>query len=69
MKTPQTVKKQIKARQVMLGLSNSDMACHMHMSLSSWNRRLRHPEGLTLQELLRLEKILKFKLLEKEEAS
>lgn len=69
MKTPQTVKKQIKARQVMMGLSNSDMACHMHMSLSSWNRRLKHPEALTLQELLRLEKILKFKLLEKEGAS
>ena len=62
----QKVRRTIKSRQVMMGLSNSDMACHMHMSLSSWNRRLKHPEGLTLQELLRLEKILKFKLLEKE---
>ena len=60
----QKVKRTIKSRQVMLGLSNSDMACHMHMSLSSWNRRLSKPETLTVKELLRLEAILKIKLLE-----
>ena len=64
----QKVKRAIKSRQVMMGLSNSDMACRMHMSLPTWNRRLSKPETLTVKELLRLEKILKFKLLEKEEA-
>lgn len=59
----QKVRRTIKSRQVMLGLSNSDMACHMHMSLSSWNRRLRDPRTLTVEELIRLEKVLKFKLL------
>ena len=59
----QKVRRTIKSRQVMMGLSNSDMACYMHMSLSSWNRRLRDPRLLTVKELIQLEKVLKFKLL------
>lgn len=60
----QKVRRTIKSRQVMMGLSNSDMACRMHMSIASWNRRLSKPETLTVKELLRLEAILKIKLLE-----
>ena len=64
MKTPQTVKRRIKARQAKLGLTNENMACLMHMSLASWNRRMRFPEVLKLDDLLRLEKVLKIDLLE-----
>ena len=64
MKTPTSVRKLIKSRQAYLGISNEDMACQMHMSLSSWNRRMRTPDRITVAELCKLEKILKLNLLE-----
>jgi len=63
MKTSEEVKRTIRSRQDLLGYTNQEMACHMHMSLSSWNRRMRNPAALNVKELIRLEKILSFKLL------
>lgn len=60
----QKIRRLIKGRQAMMGYSNSEMACYMHMSLSSWNRRLKDPRILTVKDLIRLENVLKFKLLE-----
>ena len=47
----------------LLGYTNQEMACRQHMSLSSWNRRMRNPAALNVKELIRLETVLKFKLL------
>ena len=63
MKTSEEVKRSIRSRQELLGYSNQEMACRMHMSLSSWNRRMRTPSVLNVSELIRLESVLKFKLL------
>lgn len=63
----QKVRRTIKSRQAMLGYKNADMACLMHMSLPKWNRRLQKPEMITVEELIRLEKVLKIKLLEVEQ--
>lgn len=60
----QKVRQTIKSQQVRLGYKNDEMACWMHMSIASWNRRLNKPETLTVKELIRLEAILKIKLLE-----
>ena len=58
------VRQAIKSQQVRLGYKNEEMACWMHMSIASWNRRLSKPETFTVKELIRLEAILKIKLLE-----
>lgn len=63
MKTSNDVKKTIRSRMELLGYTNQEMACRMHMSLSSWNRRMRNPAVLNVRELIRIEAVLKFKLL------
>lgn len=63
-KTSNDLKRSIKSRQAYLGFSNEDMAVKMRMSISSWNRRMRKPDTINVDELIRLEKILKYELLE-----
>lgn len=63
-KTSNDIKRSIKSRQAYLGLSNEDIAVKMRMSISSWNRRMRKPDTINVDELIRLEKILKYELLE-----
>lgn len=63
MKTSETVKRLIKSRQALLGYSNEEMACRMRMSVSSWNRRMRYPNLINVEELIKLEKILKMSFL------
>ena len=62
-RTSEEVKRSIRSRQELLGYSNQEMACRMHMSLSSWNRRMRNPAVFNVGELIRLEQVLSFKLL------
>ena len=63
MRTSEEIKRCIRSRQDLLGYSNQEMACRMHMSLSSWLRRMRNPGVISVEELIRLEKVLSFRLL------
>ena len=58
------VRRRIKAQQSLYSLSNSDMALKMHMSLQAWERRLNQPGKLTLEEMHRIDTVLKTKLME-----
>lgn len=66
MKETEKLRRTIKSRQAYLDYDNKTMACYMHMSPSSWDRRLRKPEILTFKELILLEKVLKIKLMQLE---
>ena len=66
MKEKEKLRRTIKARQAFLAYDNKTMACYMHMSPSSWDRRLSNPEIFTFKELLLLEKVLKIKLMQLE---
>lgn len=61
--TAETMKRRIRARMVFLGLNGEEMAARMHLSQSSWSRRMRFPGRITVDDLIRIEKILKCKLL------
>ena len=61
--TAETMKRRIRARMVFLGLNGEEMAARMHMSTGSWSRRMRFPGRITVDDLIRIEKILKCKLL------
>lgn len=61
--TAETMKRRIRARMVFLGLNGEEMAARMHLSTSSWSRRMRFPGRITVDDLIRIEKILKCKLL------
>ena len=63
MNTSDEVKRNIRSRMELLGYTNQEMACRMHMSLSSWNRRMRNPSSINVSELIKIENVLKFKLL------
>ena len=60
------LRKRIKAGQALYGLSNPDMATKMHLSLQQWERRLKKPGKLSYDELVRLEKVLKMDIFQKE---
>lgn len=57
------LRKRIKSGQALHGISNQDMAIKMHLSLPQWERRLSHPGKLTYLELMKIDKILKLKLM------
>ena len=61
--TDTDVKRLIRSRQAFLGYSNEYMAVKMHMSLSSWNRRMREPSEIKVKDLLKLEKVLNTELI------
>lgn len=56
-------KREIKAYQARKDYSQEDLAIKMHMSVYQLRRRLLHPEKFTLDELVRLEKVLGMKIL------
>ena len=60
------LRRTIKSRQALLDYDNKTMATYMHMSQSTWNRRLMKPEIFTVKELFRLEQVLKIKLMQLE---
>ncbi len=54
----------IKARMTLLDYSPQYMAIKMHVSLRTWHRKMSLPERLTVEDLLKIERILKINLLE-----
>lgn len=60
------LRRRIKAGQNMYAMSNPEMATRMHMSLSSWERRLSQPGKITYLELCQLNKILKTNLMKED---
>lgn len=46
----------------LLGLNGDDMAFKLHIAPATWSRWLRYPERIRVESLIKVEKILKFKL-------
>lgn len=61
------VGKRIRARMLLLDYNTRRMAVKMHVSERTWQRKISRPENLTVAELLKLEKILDFKILQEVE--
>ena len=55
--------REIRAGQSRMRLRQADIAVKLRMSLATYNRRLNEPERFTLEDLLKLEKLLKVELL------
>ena len=55
--------REIRAGQSRMRLRQADIAVKLRMSLATYNRRLNEPERFTLEDLLKLEKLLKIELL------
>ena len=63
MNRSEIIGREIRAGQSRMRLRQADIAVKLRMSLATYNRRLNEPERFTLEELLKLEKILKIELL------
>ena len=63
MNRSEIIGREIRAGQSRMRLRQADIAVKLRMSLATYNRRLNEPERFTLEELLKLEKVLKIELL------
>ena len=63
MNRSEIIGREIRAGQSRMRLRQADIAVKLRMSLATYNRRLNEPERFTLDELLKLEKVLKIELL------
>ena len=66
MNRSELIGREIRAGQSRMRLRQADIAVKLRMSLATYNRRLNEPERFTLEELLKLEKVLKIELLNPE---
>ena len=66
MNRSELIGREIRAGQSRMRLRQADIAVKLRMSLATYNRRLNEPERFTLEELLKLEKMLKIELLNPE---
>lgn len=60
--TAEMIKRRIQSRMALLGLNGDDMAFKLHIAPATWSRWLRQPERIRVESLIKVEKILKFKL-------
>ena len=60
------LRNRIKSGQALYSISNGTMASLMHLTPGQWEWRLANPGKLTYTELLRLDSILKLKLINQE---
>ena len=60
--TAEMIKRRIQSRMALLGLNGDDMAAKLHIAPCTWSRWLRYPERIRVENLNKLEKILKCKL-------
>ena len=63
MNRSEIIGREIRAGQSRMRLRQADIAVKLRMSLATYNRRLNEPERFTLEDLLKLEKVLKIELL------
>ena len=63
MNRSELIGREIRAGQSRMRLRQADIAVKLRMSLATYNRRLNEPERFTLEDLLKLEKVLKIELL------
>lgn len=63
MNRSELIGREIRAGQSRMRLRQADIAVKLRMSLATYNRRLNEPERFTLEDLLKLEKLLKIELL------
>lgn len=63
MNRSEIIGREIMAGQSRMRLRQADIAVKLRMSLATYNRRLNEPERFTLEDLLKLEKVLKIELL------
>lgn len=63
MNRSEIIGREIRAGQSRMRLRQADIAVKLRMSLATYNRRLNEPERFTLEDLLKLEKLLKIELL------
>ena len=63
MNRSEIIGREIRAGQSRMRLRQADIAVKLQMSLATYNRRLNEPERFTLEDLLKLEKLLKVELL------
>ena len=63
MNRSEIIGREIRAGQSRMRLRQADIAVKLRMSLATYNRRLNEPEQFTLEDLLKLEKVLKIELL------
>lgn len=66
MNRSEIIGREIRAGQSRMRLRQADIAVKLRMSLATYNRRLNEPERFTLEDLLKLEKVLKIELLNPE---
>lgn len=66
MNRSEIIGREIRAGQSRMRLRQADIAVKLRMSLATYNRRLNEPERFTLENLLKLEKLLKIELLNPE---
>ena len=66
MNRSEIIGREIRAGQSRMRLRQADIAVKLRMSLATYNRRLNKPERFTLENLLKLEKVLKIELLNPE---
>jgi len=66
MNRSELIGREIRAGQSRMRLRQADIAVKLRMSLATYNRRLNEPERFTLEDLLKLEKVLKIELLNPE---
>ena len=62
MNRSEIIGREIRAGQSRMRLRQADIAVKLRMSLATYNRRLNEPERFTLEDLLKLEKVLKIEL-------
>lgn len=62
-KREEALRRSIKSGMALKDYGNPEMATRMHMSVSSWERRLREPRLLRYPELCDLERILSIRIL------
>jgi len=63
MNRSELIGREIRAGQSRMRLRQADIAVKLRMSPATYNRRLNEPERFTLEDLLKLEKVLKIELL------
>lgn len=63
MSRSELIGREIRAGTARMMLSQAEVAARLHMSIATYNKRLRRPEGFRLEELVKLEKELRIELL------
>ena len=60
--TGEELKRKIKSQMALYDYSNAYVATCMHIDITTWYKRLQHPERMKFQDVCKLDKLLKMGL-------